>query len=91
MNWTIQYTRTFLREMARLPNEIRPRVETIAFGPELAQDPFLQGRTQKLTGYQFYYKIRVGDYRIGLYINTDEQRVEFQRVLHRRDIYRRFP
>jgi mRNA interferase RelE/StbE len=77
--------------MSRLPNDIRKRVEAITFGEEIKQDPFLSGKTQKLTGYITYYKIRVGDYRIGLHIDTNEQLIEFQRVLHRREIYRKFP
>ncbi|MBF0317925.1 MAG: type II toxin-antitoxin system RelE/ParE family toxin [Nitrospirae bacterium] len=36
-----------------------------------------------------FYKIRVGDYRIGIFVDNDT--VEFRRVLHRRDIYRFFP
>jgi hypothetical protein len=30
-----------------------------------------------MSGYQTYYKIRVGDYRIGLLIDSREQLVEF--------------
>ena len=91
MSWRIDYTRTFLKEMSRLPIQIGKRVEEIAFGEAIKQDPFLAGKTQKLTGYNAYYKIRIGDYRLGLYINVVEQIVEFQRVLHRREIYRKFP
>lgn len=91
MAWRVQYTRTFLKEMSRLSGNIRERVEAIAFGEAVKQDPFMAGKTQKLSGYQTYYKIRVGDYRIGLYIDTNERLVEFQRVLHRREIYRKFP
>lgn len=91
MTWRIRYTRTFLKELARLPNNVRKRVEPVAFGEEIKEDPFLQGKTQKLSGYQSFYKIRVGDYRIGLFIDTQTNIVEFQRVLHRRDIYRKFP
>ena len=43
----------------------------------------------KLQGYQTYYRIRLGDYRIGIEIINDE--VIFARVLHRKDIYRYFP
>lgn len=53
--------------------------------------PFLAGRTQKLAGYSAHYKIRAGDYRIGLHIDPELKIVEFQRVLHRREIYRKFP
>jgi mRNA-degrading endonuclease RelE of RelBE toxin-antitoxin system len=35
--------------------------------------------------------VRVGNYRIGLYIDLIDEVVEFRRVLHRKDIYRRFP
>lgn len=91
MIWRVQYTRTFLKEMSRLPGNVRERIETIAFGDEIKQDPFMGGKTQKLSGYQTFYKIRVGDYRIGLQINSDEHLVEFLRVLHRREIYRKFP
>ena len=91
MTWGVLYTRTFLKEMSRLPIDVRKRVEAIAFGEAIKQDPFLAGKTQKLTGYQTYYKIRVGDHRIGLHIDSNQQLVEFQRVLHRREIYRQFP
>lgn len=91
MTWHIQYTRTFLKEMARLPVPVRKRVEAIAFGEAIQQDPFLAGKTQKLVGYKTFYKIRVGDYRIGVHIDTANEMVEFQRVLHRREIYRDFP
>ncbi|HBY75652.1 MAG TPA: plasmid stabilization protein, partial [Cyanobacteria bacterium UBA11148] len=36
-----------------------------------------------------YYRIRVGDYRIGIVINEDV--VVFVRVLHRKEAYRYFP
>ncbi|MGI0479481.1 type II toxin-antitoxin system RelE family toxin [Geminocystis sp. CENA526] len=36
-----------------------------------------------------YYRIRVSDYRIGIYIDKDL--VRFIRVLHRKEIYKYFP
>jgi mRNA interferase RelE/StbE len=44
---------------------------------------------KKLQGYENAYRIKIGDYRIGI-IFRDEV-VTFQRVLHRKDIYRYFP
>lgn len=44
---------------------------------------------KKLKGAEDYYRIRVGDYRIG--IRFDGETVVFVRVLHRKDIYRYFP
>lgn len=44
---------------------------------------------KKLAGFINYYRIKVGDYRIGLIINNNVATlVQFQ---HRKDIYKKFP
>lgn len=40
MTWQTRYSRTFLKELARLPAEVRGRVEVVAFGEEIKEDPF---------------------------------------------------
>ena len=44
---------------------------------------------KKIRGSTNAFRILVGDYRIGLYVEGDH--AEFVRVLPRRDIYRKFP
>ena len=44
---------------------------------------------KKLKGYQTFYRIKIGDYRIGIAIINDE--LIFIRFLHRKEIYRFFP
>ena len=44
---------------------------------------------RKLGGAAGFFRIRVGEYRIGIALVADE--VEFVRCLHRRDMYRYFP
>ena len=44
-----------------------------------------------MKGYKDKYKIRVGDYRIGLTIDKKNQTIICQRVAHRREIYQIFP
>ncbi len=44
---------------------------------------------KKLKGFRSAYRVRVGDYRIGVFV--DGNYVDFVRVLHRREIYRFFP
>jgi len=44
---------------------------------------------KKLKAEGDYYRVRVGDYRIGLSVSEDI--VTFVRVLHRKEIYRYFP
>lgn len=42
-----------------------------------------------IRGSEGYYRIRVGNYRIGIYVEGDV--VTFVRALHRKEIYRYFP
>ncbi|MGH2575743.1 MAG: type II toxin-antitoxin system RelE family toxin [Ignavibacteria bacterium] len=44
---------------------------------------------KKLTGFRNAYRIRIGNYRIGLYYENNI--LEFVRILHRKDIYKVFP
>ncbi len=44
---------------------------------------------KKLKGGSIYYRIRIGDYRIGLIIKSNV--VNFVRFLHRKEIYDYFP
>lgn len=91
MTWRVRHTRTFYQELARLPAGVRKRVEEVAFGEEIKEDPLLAGKVQKLKSYQEYYKMRFGSYRVGLRIDFEEKVIEFRRVRHRKDIYRNFP
>lgn len=43
----------------------------------------------KLQGYENFYRVRIGEWRVGLALVEGE--VVFVRFLHRRDIYRYFP
>ncbi len=44
---------------------------------------------KKLKGYKIAYRIKIGNFRIGLII--EKNIVEFSRVVHRKDIYKVFP
>ncbi|MFN4147618.1 MAG: type II toxin-antitoxin system RelE family toxin [Runella sp.] len=44
---------------------------------------------KKMKGSKVAYRIKIGDYRIGIYI--EKNTVEFARVVHRKDIYKLFP
>lgn len=44
---------------------------------------------KKMKGHRTAYRIRLGDYRLGLYIES--KKVILARFVHRKDIYRLFP
>jgi mRNA interferase RelE/StbE len=54
-----------------------------------ADNVSLINNIKKLKGYEKFYRIRIGDYRIGIEITEDY--VILTRILHRKDIYRYFP
>jgi mRNA interferase RelE/StbE len=89
--WKVEYTKKFLKELADLPQDVQPRIEPIVFQELESENPFDLGYLQKMKGYDDKYKIRVGDYRIGISVDKETQTLICQRVAHRKDIYRIFP
>jgi mRNA interferase RelE/StbE len=64
---------------------IQQVVQSVENAGTLDEVPHLR----KLQGGGRYYRIRIGDYRIGLTLESDV--VVFVRALHRREVYRYFP
>lgn len=44
---------------------------------------------KKLAGHRNAYRIRIGNYRVGIF--AEKTRIQFARVLHRKDVYKVFP
>ncbi len=65
------------------------RVKEVIEQVQLAKDVRVLTRVKKLRGHDSYFRIRLGDYRIGLEIVGDE--AIFIRFLHRREVYKFFP
>ena len=89
--WKVEYTKRFLKDLAALPVEFQTRVEPIIFQELESGNPFDLGYLEKMTGYADKYKIRLGDYRIGIAIDKQTKTLICQRIAHRREIYRIFP
>ncbi len=85
-----QFKESFTHDLRRirdrdLLNRVRAVIETVEQAPNLAEVPGLE----RLKGWSNYYRLRVGDYRVGLAVEGDT--VTLVRFLHRKDIYRYFP
>ena len=92
MTWKTIVSPTFLKDLAGLPVKVRKRVEEFAF--ELlpsADNPLELEKLDKLKGYDDFYKVRFGSYRLGARLDRKDKEIHLLRVMHRRDIYRRFP
>jgi len=86
----IRVNKTFLKELARIPARQREKVEQFVFEDAAA----FQRREdipnlKKLKGYKYFYRIRFGNYRAGVKIQNNT--LVFERLLHRKDIYKFYP
>ena len=88
MNTT--FRRSFTRDLRRIKDRrVLGGVQQAIENVEAADIQSDIANLKKLTNTINCYRIRVGDYRIGIIIEGDG--VEFIRCLHRRDLYRYFP
>lgn len=84
------FLNSFLRDVRKLPDDaIREQVRDAILSVEAAPDLRSIANLKKLSGGGPYYRIRLGDYRIG--VRVEEDVVTFVRVLPRKNIYRYFP
>ncbi len=67
--WKVEYTKRFLKELSELPKEIQVQAESIVFEELLTSNPFSLGYLERMRDYPDKYKIRLGDYRIGITID----------------------
>lgn len=87
----VEYRKLFLKDLKKLKSQpVYSQIYDLAFTvlPEAANLQTLPN-VKALVGTTNRYRIRVGDYRIGLELNGET--LEIMRVLHRRDFYRYFP
>ena len=86
----VVYQKRFLKDLASVPSNLRPSIERFAF-EELprADSLYSTGKVEKLKGHANFFKVRFGDFRVGLSLTDDT--VTLERVLNRKEIYRKFP
>lgn len=84
------YRKKFLKELSHLPLKTRLMIENFAF-EEMPQILSISEnkKIERLKSYKNFFKVRFGNYRVGLRIEDDE--IIFERVLHRKEIYKFFP
>ena len=87
----IIFDRSFSKSLNKLTDkEIRNKVEQIIFEVEAANSLSDVANVKKMQGFKTFYRIRIGDYRMGVELE-DPSTLRFIVVLHRKDIYKKFP
>ncbi len=86
----IKVNTTFLKELARIPTSKRLKIEQFVFNdaPAFRRQEDIPN-LRKLKGYKYFYRIRFGNYRAGVRIENNI--LIFERLLHRKDIYKFYP
>lgn len=86
----VAYRQSFVDDIHRIKDRsVRIRIEKAIGRVEESRRLADVPNIRRLSGADNCYRIRVGDYRLGLRMIGDE--IEFMRCLHRREIYRYFP
>jgi mRNA interferase RelE/StbE len=84
------FRQSFTRDLNRvrdkkLLQQVRKNIEAVESADSLSALPNLK----KLKGAKSYFRLKLGDYRLGLALENDT--VVFVRLLDRKDIYKYFP
>jgi mRNA interferase RelE/StbE len=86
----IEFRSSFLKDVRKVKDvTVKKQVAALIGEAENANHLSELENIKKLKGRENFYRIRIGDYRLGL-IATENELV-FIRFLHRKDIYRYFP
>ena len=86
----VRFKSSFIKDLKKLPDGVKQQIERLVYIEIPTLNQFSDIRNiKKIEGDENYYRIRIGNYRIGF--EKREDFLVFHRVLHRKDIYRYFP
>ncbi|MBE9215706.1 type II toxin-antitoxin system RelE/ParE family toxin [Plectonema cf. radiosum LEGE 06105] len=86
----VEFRKSFEKDLSKIRDEtLLQKIQAVIEEVENAENLLDVKNVKKLKADGDYYRIRIGDYRIGLTISDDA--IVFVRALQRKDIYRYFP
>jgi mRNA interferase RelE/StbE len=85
----VEVTRTFIKQLKHCPAYIQESARVLLEALEKAESLRDLPDVKKLQGYDFYYRIRLGDYRIGM--KHPEPKILVMMIVHRSSIYKKLP
>lgn len=86
----VEFLDKFNKDLIKIRNKaISENVLATIENVEHSSNIALIKNIKKLKGFKNAYRIRIGDFRIGVFVIYDT--IEFARIVHRKDIYKLFP
>ena len=87
----VVFDKSFSKSLNKLTEKgILAKIEEVIINVESANSINDIANIKKMQGFKTFYRIRTGDYRIGIELE-DHSTLRFIVVLHRKDIYKKFP
>jgi mRNA interferase RelE/StbE len=80
----------FYKKIDKVPSEIRLKLISVIELCEGSSNLSEIKNCKKIVGYKNYYRIKIGDYRIGVEL-VDSDTLLFVLILPRKEIYKFFP
>ncbi|QBN18962.1 type II toxin-antitoxin system RelE family toxin [Flavobacterium nackdongense] len=86
----VTFDKSFSKSLDKIGNAIALKntskaIEKCEMAKNISEIPNLK----KLKGYKNYYRIKIGDYRIG--VEIENETIDFILITHRKNIYNLFP
>ena len=86
----VLFSAKFNKDISKIvENDLSERVALVIEDLENAPKLSSVANVRKMSGYSGYFRIRIGDYRLGIYVDNDD--VYLHRFAHRKKIYNIFP
>ncbi|MCX7087946.1 MAG: hypothetical protein NTV00_07830 [Methylococcales bacterium] len=84
------YSKKFLKQLVGIPSDSRSKIEAFVFNDIVTAMSIAElGKIEKMQGYDGFYKVRFGQYRLGLVFENGV--ITVKTVMHRKEIYKFFP
>ncbi|MFZ4413904.1 MAG: type II toxin-antitoxin system RelE family toxin [Bacteroidales bacterium] len=85
-----EFLKQFNKDLHKITFEkVKNEIYDVIINVETSEKTSEIKNLKKLPAFKNAYRIKTGDYRIGVFIENNT--VEFVRILHRKDIYKVFP
>jgi mRNA interferase RelE/StbE len=86
----VSFTKKFIEQLAEIGDKkLAAAVKDAIDNTEKAKSPWEIHSVKKLIGHKTAYRIRFGNYRVGIFIEKGE--VIFAAIALRKNIYKKFP
>ncbi len=86
----IAFDKSFQKRLIKIKDKaLLGKVKDVIIHAESAPDIWQIPNISKLEGFKTFYRIRIGDYRIGIELKKDT--LFFITIANRKDIYKNFP